>query len=590
MNRLAPFLFTLASVSLSAEPIVVDSSWHHLRNTAPREWNHFPLEPDTPSLSVTFDLSAPAGYRQLTLRQADVKQTWDVSLNGRTIGKLDRDDGDLEHAIPIPDGLLRNTGNNLHIGTKASAPDDIRVGAITLHPAPDTTLTGQMQVVVKDSNSGSAIPCRLTIVDADTLHRPLLGAASDDRLAVRPGVIYTLDGSATFSIRPGRYRIWAGRGFEYSLAETEVEVKAAANQQIELSLTREVDTAGLVACDPHLHTNEFARHGDATLVERLITIAGEGIELPISTEHDQHIDYSSEAERIGARRFFTPVVGCEVTTKLGHFNSFPIDPGAPVAKHRLREWPKIFDSIFATPGVRVVILNHPRDVHGGFRPFDPDRFNPATGEFTDGRILRANALEVINSGAQQSDPMRPVSDWMALLKSGHRIAAIGSSDSHTVNFAIVGQARTYIPCDDASPGKIDVPSAVQAIVDGETLVSFGLLTKLKPTPAGDTLEAEVHAPSWITASSITLFADGAPISTLQIPAASARNAGLKFKHTWPLDDLPGAAGSRTLFVAVATGPGIDAPFWRMMPPYQAESPKYSPYVMGISSPVRLKRE
>jgi hypothetical protein len=573
-----------------AEATVLDPAFHHLRNAEPLEWNHFPEKAEAAKLDRTFDLEEPTSYKLLTLRQADVKQTWDVTLNGRKLGVLDRDDNDLEHALPIPEKALKEVGNKLEIATRSDAPDDIRLGEIALHRQSRDELAREAEVTitVTDATTNSPLPCRLTIVDAKSNKLVLLGAKSDDQLAVRAGVVYTIDGRAQIGIRPGRYKVWAGRGFEYSLGEATFEMLPGDKEEIALSLRREVETPGLAACDTHLHTNEFARHGDATLVERLITLAGEGIELPISTEHDQHIDYAPEARRIGADKYYTPVIGCEVTTQLGHFNSFPIEPGSAPAQHRLRPWPQIFGSIFGTPGVRVVILNHPRDVHSDFRPLDPARFDAKTGRFTDGRDLKANGLEVINSGAQQSDPMQLVHDWMALLRSGKKIAAVGSSDSHTVNFAIVGQARTYIQCRDNDPANINVDAAVNSFLEGRTHVSFGLLTLLALTGDGG-VTANVLGPGWTRATKLTLFADGQAIDEIEIPEETRSRAGLKFAKSWSLEDLGGSGKARRFLVAVAEGPGIAEPWWRMMPPYQADTPEYKPYVMGISPAVWLEK-
>ena len=55
---------------------------------------------------------------------------------------------------------------------------------------------------------------------------------------------------------------------------------------------------------------------DSTLDERVLTIAGEGIELPIATEHNRQIDYHAAAVKHAVRQYFTPVVGNEVTTSL----------------------------------------------------------------------------------------------------------------------------------------------------------------------------------------------------------------------------------------------------------------------------------
>jgi hypothetical protein len=570
-----PLLFAAVDHS-----VVVASDFHHLRNAEPREWSHFPETAEGTSLRLVFDLPEPDSYKLLTLRQESVKPVWEVRLNGTKIGALERDHNDLELAVPIPSGMLLPIGNTLKIFTESQIPNDVRVGEVRLHTVDREALTATTSVSVKviDSGTGDPLPCRLTIVDADRGTLPLIGAQSDDRLAVRSGIIYTLDGHATFGLRPGNYKLWAGRGFEYSVAAKEFAINKGDRIKISLDLTREVETPGMVACDTHLHTYEYARHGDCSLSERVITLAGEGVELPISTEHDQHIDYTTEAKRIGADRYYTPVIGCEVTTVEGHFNTFPIEPDSKPVEHKELPWSGVFENIYATPGVEVAILNHPRDAHRGFTPFAPANFERSTGKFTDGRLLKANGLELINSGAHQSDPMQPVFDWMALLRSGHKISGVGSSDSHTVNFAIVGQARTYILCDDSDPSDIDIGEAVQSFLNGNTSVSFGLLALIEQK--GNTVSAKVLGPSWTSANKLTLFSNGKAIDDLEIPAASGNRPNVKFEKSWNLDDLNLEPGS--FLVAVAEGPGISEPYWPMMPPYQPSSDKFEPFVMGIS--------
>ena len=82
----------------------------------------------------------------------------------------------------------------------------------------------------------------------------------------------------------------------------------------------------------------------------MLTLAGEGVELPISTEHNILVDYSEPARRMKVARFFTPVVGCEVTTDFGHLNAFPIEPASTPPDYKLRDWPKLMKSIRETPG------------------------------------------------------------------------------------------------------------------------------------------------------------------------------------------------------------------------------------------------
>src|SRR5690606_24283900 len=104
--------------------------------------------------------------------------------------------------------------------------------------------------------------------------------------------------------------------------------------------------------------------------------------------------------------------GNEVTTPVGHFNVFPVGAGAAPPDHRLTAWPAAFDAIFRTPEVRVVILNHARDLHSGRRPFGPQFHNEAVGENLEGWPFRFNAMEVINSSAAQTDQLELMRDWM----------------------------------------------------------------------------------------------------------------------------------------------------------------------------------
>src|SRR5207244_4646666 len=128
----------------------------------------------------------------------------------------------------------------------------------------------------------------------------------------------------------GNYTVYAGRGFEYSLAKADVRITAGETAERTLTICREVSTPDYIACDTHIHTLTHSGHGDASIGERMITLAGEGIELPIATDHNVQIDYQPHAEQLGVRRYFMPVVGNEVTTALGHFNVFPTTPAAQI--------------------------------------------------------------------------------------------------------------------------------------------------------------------------------------------------------------------------------------------------------------------
>ena len=127
---------------------------------------------------------------------------------------------------------------------------------------------------------------------------------------------------------------------EWGVAKQRVVVPAgpAGSQRIEpigLTMQREVATPGFVACDTHIHTLTFSGHGDSSLEERMITLAAEGVELPIATDHNHTTNDRPAKQMLGLARYFTAVSGNEVTTKVGHFNAFPLDPEAPVPDYKI---------------------------------------------------------------------------------------------------------------------------------------------------------------------------------------------------------------------------------------------------------------
>ena len=589
--------------AVAAEPagtVPVEPRMVHLRNDPAREWSAFPVRPEAERLEVRFEAQANAGEFALRLRQQDVKQGWRVTLNDKPLGDLVREEADLAIYLPIPAGALAAGRNTLEIATAArgaKAADDIRVGEIWIDPRPVAEVLAEaaLEIEVVDAVSGLALPARITIALAGG-PRQLVSVEKSDRLAVRPGVVYTADGKARVGVPPGDYTIYATRGFEYSLAEAKVTVRSGSSEKLKLAIRRQVPTPGLVACDTHIHTVTFSGHGDASIAERMVTLAGEGIELPIATDHNTHIDYEEHARRAGVRQHFTPVIGNEVTTPVGHFNIFPIRAGTRLPNHRLTEWGAILDEIFATPGVKVAILNHARGLHSGVRPFDPRQFSAATGDNLAGWPMRMTAMEVINSGATQTDPLQLTRDWMAVLNRGYTVTPVGSSDSHDVARYIVGQGRTYIRGDDRDASRLDVDGLVANFLAGKVLVSYGLLAELTigdatsgdmAAASGDEVEAAIRVlgPHWTEATKVQLYANGQLIreQSVRARAEDGLPEGVQWQGRWRLPRPP----HDIHLVAVALGQGVDGPYWQTAKPYQPTSPDWSPYTLGVSGAVWL---
>ncbi len=571
----------------------------HLRNEPPREWATFPEQAENTKLEVSFVAETNDQEFSLRIRQQDVKQAWRVLLNGQPLGELIRDEADLVFYLPVPAKSLQVGDNKLLIEAKLSAKpaaDDIRVGELFLESKPvrEVLSAATCEIIVRDEDSDALLPVRLTIVNKDGALQAT-SAVSTDSIASRPGVIYTATGRAKFSLPAGEYTLYAGRGFEYSVARATVKLAAGEMLKKSLTIRREVPTKGLVACDTHIHTLTHSGHGDCTFNERLVTLACEGIELPIATDHNKNIDLRPTSQWLSVDPHFTPVRGCELTTTVGHFNIFPLAADARLPNHQLQEWGEIFREVFATPDVQVCILNHARDIHNGVRPFGPDLFNATVGENFVGWPMRFNAMEIINSGATQNEALQLFHDWLALLNRGYQVTPVGSSDSHDVSRYIVGQGRTYIRCDDRNEGRLDTAAALKNFVAGRVAVSYGLLTELTveekyhsgdlATELGEMMHVRVRVlgPHWTTANRVQLYGNGQLLRDEKItpPADRSAKPGVQWDHTW---QLPRPAHDMHL-VAVATGPGIAAPYWAMAQPYQPTSPEFKSQAMGVSGAV-----
>lgn len=581
------------------ESIRLTNRMHHLRIDGPREWNSFPDQPEANSLTIRFS-SADANSKEwsLSLTQEDIKQRWSVRLNGDTLGTLPIDENPMKVYFAIPPGQVRDGMNELSIEEKSSKiTDDVRVGRIQIQRQSRKSVLHRatVRISVRDANSKQLCPSRITILNSDGALQTI-GRESTNQLAVRPGIAYTSTGVAEFGLPPGTYTVMAGRGFEYSLSRQTFHLESEEVENIDLSIERQVNTAGYVACDTHVHTLTHSGHGDATVQERMVTLAAEGIELPIATDHNVHVDHQPFAIEANVRKYFTPVIGNEVTTPTGHFNIFPIRADARVPDHRSEKWDDTFREIFSTPSTKVAILNHGRDVHSGVTPLGPKLFNSASGSFRPGWELQANAMEVVNSSATQTDILQLFHDWMTLLNRGHSITPVGSSDSHDVGRHFVGQGRTYIRCNDSDPSNIHVDEAVENFLQGQVVVSYGLFVELTvngtfrsgqvASNLGEHVNAKlrVAAPHWIQADRVLLYANGVEIESQKIRLnAPGDVAAMEWTADWTID----CPGHDTHLVAIATGPGISGMHWKTAKPYQPKSPDWIAQVIGCSGAIWL---
>ena len=589
------YVFIIMAVLISGNSYcqsrVLDSTMHYLRNGDSKEWALFPATVNDKQLSLQFEMGSIPNNVTLSLRQYDVKQNWRILINDKDVGGLIEDEKDMITYFDLPATVVREGTNKLEIKAANNTPDDIRIGNVTLHSRHlnDVLSDATISLKVIDGTSQITIPSRITITDDKGILQTVT-ASQTKTMAVRPGYVYTATGMASISLPAGRYTLYAGRGFEYSVDSVQVEVKPGDNLSHTFQIKREVETAGWVSSDTHIHTFTYSRHGDATIEERAITIAAEGIELPIMTDHNQNIDISAAAKSTAVSKYFTPVTGNELTTKVGHFNVFKTDGQQAAISAKAENWNDIISSINNKNNHLAVILNHARDIHNGFRPFDPSHHLSSAGLSTLEWSFPANAMEVINSGSQQSNIMTLFNDWFGMINHGQYLTPVGSSDSHDVSRFTVGQGRTYIKSNDDDVSRIDVGKAITNFTNGNVLVSLGLLAKISvngscgpgdlcPRSKDTNVSVEVWGPSWADAERVTLYMNGVKVQEQQIQ--NSRAGGLKWQGQWTIS-LP---NHDVFLVAIAEGNGRGMPFWPIAEPYQPASIEWTPRLIGSTGAV-----
>ncbi len=603
LSCLALGLLVLPRLPIAAErePLQVDEKaeiltaiTHHIGNNDKPEWKDFTtVKAEHPSfLKLKFDVTKPIDKLTLEVRSGGVGDAWKVILNHKELGELKKGEAAQAQYFKLPADLVKKAGNSLSIEC-ANVEDDIFVGPIVLHHRPYSEVLRLAKVTVRVRDvDGQGLPCRITVTrlrepkKKDEKEEELveLLAEETNTTALRRGLFYTLDGRAEFNVPAGKYRIYATRGFEYGVASSTIELAPAARERVELTVEHEVDTTGYLAADTHIHTKTYSKHGDASVEERLVTIAGEGVEVAIATDHNHHTDYRPVARKLGARNEFFSVIGNEFTTMLGHFNAFPIEKDAKPAPWTSRSWTKLIQALRATPGVRVIICNHPRRPKSDEEAFNNIDLNPLSGESEKPygpETLGIDAVEVLNGKGLHEDWGLTFQDWFGLLNRGYRLAAVAGSDSHTVE-GIVGQTRTYVRSTVEDVKRLDPQEIADSFLRGRLLLSLGLLADVKvdgrflvgdlATGLKESMEVEikVSGPRWSRADSVTLFLNGTPVRKEALPPTSEV---VKYQATWRIYTPPHDAH----LVVIASGPPITAPYWAL-----AQEKRYS---LGATNPI-----
>jgi hypothetical protein len=287
------------------------------------------------------------------------------------------------------------------------------------------------------------------------------------------------------------------RGFEYTSYQGAVTVTAGATSELSTTLVHSVDTSGFLSMDGHIHSG-FSADNKISVPDRIATVAGEGLEVAVSTDHEFIDNWQWGIDKDGLVEWVATVTGQEVTATLPeHTNMYGVTPDFSIdARGGYVKWfgmdiAQVF-SAEATRGAKLRQLNHPRNGCNYMCKIKYDRItglplltDPTKLAFKADASLWTwdfDAIEYQNGpqwvflDKSNPDSTGIFDDWMSFLNMGHLITAVGNSDAH--DYEIPGSPRNFFSSPTDNPSDFKEEYIVKAVKEGRVLVSNGAFARV----------------------------------------------------------------------------------------------------------------
>lgn len=475
---------------------------------------------------------------------------------------------------------------------EATSEPDAGPAPMDLSVAPPPPPKGPaLDVRVRSSDDLTLLPSRMLIAAVPPtrpidFHRD--GATSRilsaDALAITDGVLL-VTGQGLVPLPAGTYDVTILQGPEYEQVSRRVTLDAQAVIKLDEVLEHSVATPGWLAADMHIHTS---RSFDSKLLpaHRVISEVAAGVELIVPTDHVWHHQLQPYVEAFGYAERAVSIPGSEYGFRSGHLGVYPVefDPqgalwGAP-SWELYENWGNltdelVFPMIHALPEQPLVVINHPRLLPdlGYFTnigwPRAPDEPLKTAGMF--------DGMEVLNGYHTAPGQLMPLlRDWFFLLSGGYRVAGLGNSDTHRMDWLTSGYPRTWLRLATDQPSRVLPSDLRDALLGMRAVASTGPFLKLRVdgheigdtfAPAGSsvTVEVEADAASWIDLSRVLIYHNGVMVRDFFLPSTRSHPA-LRQQLTLPVSSdgwiVAMVVGDRPLPTAVvgAVGNGLARPF------------------------------
>lgn len=445
--------------------------------------------------------------------------------------------------------------------------------------------SGSIHVVATRDGTETPIPVRVQVIPEEAI--PSIPDSYGDPLEVngRLWQEFAVDGEATLAVPPGNHRVVVSRGYEWELLDQVVTVAAGETVEVLAPLLQSVDTTGALSADFHIHSAFSPDSADPTVYKVRGALA-DGLDVPVSSEHDWIADFQPIIEQLGAQAWAFGLPSEELTTfSWGHFGVIPVNPDTSKVNNGAIDWldkgtEEIFAEVHARPEQPALIVNHPSGDSGFQSYFTKVELDRATGT-SDHELWSENfdAIEVFNDSDFESNRDGSVADWFALLNAGKTFYAVGSSDSHALRTNPVGYPRSYMFVGYDDPQLTQPNDVRDSILRGNITIGGGLFMSVEGPDGsgpgeivprdGETAEfaVTVRCPSWVQADTLETIVNGETVSTdalLPVGAGPAK----EFVNTVSVT-LP---SGRAWVVFHAKGPGDLAPVHPGRRPFAVSNP------------------
>lgn len=445
---------------------------------------------------------------------------------------------------------------------------------------------GKAHIVAKDPN-GTPIPVRIQIIPQDLPSETPPAFGVPDEVNGRLHQAFAMNGEATLVAPPGPARVIVSRGYEWELFEQEITVLPGQTIEVPVTLTHSVNTDGVMCGDFHIHSRMSA-DSDDSIEEKVKSAIADGLDIPVSSEHEWVIDFQPVIEKLGASDWAFGMPSEELTTfTWGHFGVVPLLPQESKLNNGAVDWigkdpAEVFAIVQALPENPVLIVNHPSGGLGFGAYFNAAGYDAATGTGKDGFWSdNFDAIEVFNSSDLESNREQSVADWFSLLEHGMKVWAVGSSDSHHLRTSPVGYPRTCMRFGHDNPKSLTREDVRDALAKGASTISGGLyMTVSGPNGQGPgetvatgggeaTFTITVEAPSYIQANTLETILNGKTLGTEPLAPIGA-GPGKKFANQVKVKLDPQAP--RNWLVFHAKGEGDLAPLHPGKHPFAVSNP------------------